>query len=422
MKKAGSFILSIAVSFLFLSCEAIIMQNENALQISDSFIKAVNLQAEGLQESYDIVSRYVAIPSEESNYENLGEYLPEDLSSLTRVDSNNNTITLEQELDSVVRKFDSKFKQVLPDTTSALSLSYVSSDVDGIKIDEDSVIPLNSMEGILAVGVLNQVAEGSSYKDAVNSVSAALNSSFNTIDNDEMRSLWKSNTVTWSNGIVYYNWGRISEEHKIAVKKAMQIWTEKTHGQIRFEPFVNTGWNSFLTGLFLRGYVTIQDSELGYDNIRGGTTGKAIIGYHGGSTCYVKIDNDLYADMALKTAVHELGHVLGLYHEHRRCDRDDYIEITESGEDYEKLPLEISGFRWGVKGLNVGLCTINIYYPIWWETQNSVISGSFDFDSCMLYSGFKVKSDKISLNNGKAYTIQKTMPSENDVNMILRQY
>ena len=61
-------------------------------------------------------------------------------------------------------------------------------------------------------------------------------------------------------------------------------------------------------------------------------------------------------------------------------------------------------------------------YPAFWESSNSWQSDSFDFKSIMLYSGLKVKPDKISLNDGKLYTVLYTKLSEKDIEMINKMY
>jgi hypothetical protein len=90
--------------------------------------------------------------------------------------------------------------------------------------------------------------------------------------------------------------------------------------------------------------------------------------------------------------------------------------------NYGIIPREISNFRWGVQSLRIGWWTINIYYPIWWNSTNSYVEGTFDFKSVMLYDWFTVKTDKAYLNGGKTKIDTNVIPSDSDVRMIINRY
>ena len=73
------------------------------------------------------------------------------------------------------------------------------------------------------------------------------------------------------------------------------------------------------------------------------------------------------------TSVHEIGHALGLFHEHVRADRNNFIIVNENNID----PSRLSQFQ---------------------IPQNQVIEGTFDFTSAMLYGNTAFLCDSCTGN------------------------
>ena len=91
-------------------------------------------------------------------------------------------------------------------------------------------------------------------------------------------------------------------------------------------------------------------------------------------------------------------------------------------QNYEKIPKEISGFRWNFKVIRIFRCRIRIPYPVWWTKTNCNVEGTFDFKSVMLYGGKSVKESAWGLNDGNKVTVWNSEPSEADVKSIKRMY
>jgi len=113
---------------------------------------------------------------------------------------------------------------------------------------------------------------------------------------------------TWENGIISYRLKEFTEEEEIKIRMAMDEWESVANITFTIEGQVG---------------LTIKKSS----SVNASTTG---------SGCYP------FCLMRLKTTghriiLHELGHTLGLIHEHCRMDRDDYIHIIwENIKEKEK--------------------------------------------------------------------------------------
>jgi hypothetical protein len=380
--------------------------SEDSSNLTKTYKKIVGLELDYAQKGVDAVQAYIDLPEEITrsagaefvDFSKVGRYLPSDLSSLKRIkpgDSRNvlpEEVTLEEELNSLVEEFSLQLQEALPDPTMALTLPFVTGTDEGLLIGGDTIVPYGSLEGAITVEILNALAAGEDVEALVAEMEEEL---FPFIGDEDStsRSVIKAGDGRWLNGRVNYRWGSISASHKEAVKTAMDTWKTKTNGEVHFEELANGAWENFQLGIQVIGCVRIADvANLGRD-------GLSTVGYFGGynssdtggNNTFFRLKTGLSGSALQRTALHELGHVLGLYHEHQRHDRDEWVIVNEGGPDYEKIPASISGLRWVWTRIKIGWWTISVPFLIFQETVNSLALGPFDFSSVMLYDNLVVK-------------------------------
>lgn len=368
----------------------------------------------------DIASRMLI---GEIDFNDIGHYLPKDLSKLKRTINTDarsleeKTVTLEEELNQIVSDYNTSLLEIIPDHSKALTLEGINASETGYLFGDDAEIPFDSLRGIMTTAVLNEVAEGKNVTEVINAIEEDLS---NIWDMSDERAVTLKSTPYWPKGVVTYRWGSITDEHKQLMINAMKIWTDSTNNTISFSELDDDFWTNFTLLINVRGCVIYNTKRLSP-----GIAGNSYIGCIGGEQD-LNLSDTLGSNQFVRTPVHELGHVLGLKHEQSRYDRDNYVEIsTEDAQDsvnYGKVPLYISGWRWESRTVKIGWWRITLWYPAFWESENSWQSNSFDFRSVMLYSGLRVKEDKVSQNDGYYYTRSYSTPSENDIAMIKRMY
>ena len=127
----------------------------------------------------------------------------------------------------------------------------------------------------------------------------------------------------WPGGVIPYDLSKLSEAQRARVRQAMKRW-EETGAALRFVPRTDEAAYVFFTGRTDSGNNTSQ------------------VGYRPGKR--VDINITLFWWDGEWMQAHELGHVLGFFHEHQRWDRDRFVtihyeNIKEGREhDYDWIP------------------------------------------------------------------------------------
>ncbi|PKF74410.1 M12 family metallopeptidase [Chryseobacterium sp. PMSZPI] len=156
----------------------------------------------------------------------------------------------------------------------------------------------------------------------------------------------------WPQGIVYYtiasNMGSINKDK---ITAAIKEYSDKTN--VKWVP--KTSWLQWNYVDFIFGSST-------------GADGWANIGYRGGRQV---VSLDQY--ISIPSVMHEMGHSIGLYHEHTRQDRDQYVNILwdniqsgqegnfskySSGEDIGAFDINSLMMYWSTSYSKNGLATI----------------------------------------------------------------
>ncbi|GFR27862.1 zinc metalloproteinase nas-8, partial [Trichonephila clavata] len=185
----------------------------------------------------------------------------------------------------------------------------------------------------------------------------------------------------WPEGIVYYEIDWKLRDVKDILEEAFKEYETKTC--IRFKPKTPT----------TKDYIKLTIVTGCWSSV-GRRGGEQEISLSEG--CHDKV-----------SAVHEIGHALGLWHEHSRSDRDDYLEIIWSnikpGAEQNFLKLK----------------------P--WE--NNLLGEEFDYNSIMLYGEYAFAKDKKSMTmkprkEGVVIGLINDKPglSESDVRRINKLY
>ncbi len=487
MKKSKFFIsfLIASILFYFVSCSNLnVSTNESEekesskIQLSTNYGNAIFEQIKATSNFLELVDDYTNFSSarnviDENNDEDfltfISSILPNDLSQLKRtkninsrnVDNENEEeiieITLESELNELCNEYQEKIQSLMPDVNKLVEEEKAIIQDDFLILSNGQVFSLNSIETISALEIYSDIDNEEKlieYSQKLENDIAEIQKYFESIENEANNRAIYFNIIglcnPWSNKTVYYKYGTISKEHKLAMEDAMLTWHNEIP-KINFVNIENQNAIDQLVALGLYSVVQIYDSDELGKNTAGLTfpCGRSI-----GTFGFLKLKTGLSASEGLKsTCLHELGHLLGLQHEHQRYDRNNYIYVEDGVSSFSDLwniiiknkkvdcstiinncviPEYMGGFDTKTVSFKILWKTFSVNV-IYWNSQKysiSTVVGSFDFDSIMLYPGYEIINDnfknstygKPNKSETKFFTIQKGTLSSSDIAAVKKLY
>ena len=207
------------------------------------------------------------------------------------------------------------------------------------------------------------------------------------------------NIQLWWEGKIYYVITENADnQYKDAVSDAMRHISTNTN--VKFielkTPIVQMNWE--LEKKSYIKFITTDKGNWSYVGMLSSEQKKAM---------GIEKQDIMITDTKSGIVIHELGHALGLMHEHSRSDRDKYVEITVKEKPWHWFFMTEDEFQRNIM-----------------QTFEMGKYSEFDFGSIMMYPPAIVVKEIIRKKDGTSYrdSYQRTRLSEKDIEAINKMY
>jgi hypothetical protein len=183
--------------------------------------------------------------------------------------------------------------------------------------------------------------------------------------------------LPWPGGVIPYDISKLTDAQQLQVKRAMQRWLD-TGARLKFVP---------------------RTTETEYVNFTGKTdagNNTSVVGYREGARTDINI-TAFWWEQGEWMPAHELGHVLGFFHEHERWDRDQYVTIHYENikpgreSDYDWIPKT----NWIVSSTTYDYRSIMHYRTCWASKCESECHDGDGSSPCVVIDPVGTQYDRV---------------------------